>query len=249
MRASDFEASAITPDDVRRARRAYFANLSYVDERIGDLLAVLDRAGMADDTAVLFVSDHGDMLGERGLWFKMSFREPSARVPLMLAAPGLAPGRRDAPVSLLDVLPTLAELAGIAPVESDGESLLGTTPRGPVPMEYAAEGAVAPLVALRDGRFKLTLCEADPPLLHDLEADPLEAREPRRRPRPRRHPRPPHRRHPRPLGPRPLRPRRSARARPAAASSTRRCAPAPTPPGTTSRSGAPPSATCATTWT
>jgi choline-sulfatase len=131
---------------------------------------------MADDTAILFVSDHGDMLGERGLWFKMSFREAAARVPLMLAAPGLAPGRRDAPVSLLDVLPTLAELAGIAPVESDGESLLGTTPRGPVPMEYAAEGAVAPLVALRDGRFKLTLCEADPPLLHDLEADPLEAR-------------------------------------------------------------------------
>ena len=175
MRACDFDAFPITPEDVRRSRRAYFANISYVDEKIGEILAVLDRAGMAEDTAVVFLSDHGDMLGERGLWFKMSFREASARVPLMLAAPGLAPGRRDAPVSTLDVLPTLADLAGLGPVDSDGESLLGAAPRGPVPMEYAAEGRVAPMVALRDGRFKLTLCDADPPLLFDLAADPHEA--------------------------------------------------------------------------
>ena len=148
------------------------------------------------------------MLGERGLWFKMSFRDASARVPLMLAAPGLAPGRHDAPVSILDVAahPRRARRRS-RPVDSDGESLLAAAPRGPVPMEYAAEGTVAPMVALRDGRWKLTLCDADPPLLFDLAADPHETHEPRRRPRPRRHPRPPHRRHPRPLGPRPLRPR------------------------------------------
>jgi choline-sulfatase len=175
MRAAEHDAFPITPEDVRRSRRAYFANLSYIDEKIGELLAVLDRAGFRDDTAVLFLSDHGDMLGERGLWFKMSFRDPSARVPLMLAAPGLAPARRDTPVSTLDVLPTLADIAGLAPVDSDGESLLSPAPRAPVPMEYAAEGSVAPMVALRDGRFKLTLCDADPPLLHDLEADPHEA--------------------------------------------------------------------------
>ena len=114
---------------------------------------------MAEDTIVVFLSDHGDMLGERGLWFKMSFFEGSARVPLMIAAPGLPPGRVDAPVSTLDVLPTLAELAGIDLGEiapwTDGESLVpvaaGAGARGPVPMEYAAEGSAAPMVALRDG--------------------------------------------------------------------------------------------------
>ena len=117
------------------------------------------------------------MLGERGLWFKMSFLEGSARVPLMLAAPGLAPGRVDRPVSTLDLLPTLAALAGIdgdalAP-PTDGERL-DAAGRGPVPMEYAAEGSREPMVALRDGRLKLALAERDPPLLFDLEADPHE---------------------------------------------------------------------------
>jgi choline-sulfatase len=180
--AADHTATEITPDDVRRARRGYFASLSYIDAQIGGILAALEAADMAEETAVLFLSDHGDLLGERGLWFKMSFREGSARVPLMLAAPGLPSGRIDTPVSLLDVLPTLAELAGadtheIAPW-LDGESLLplarGKGGRGPVPMEYAAEAAVAPMVALRDGRWKLTVCPADPPQLFDLEADPEE---------------------------------------------------------------------------
>ncbi len=179
LEASDFRAFEITPQDIRRARRGYFANVSYVDARIGEILDVLDRCGLTDDTAVVFVSDHGDMLGERGLWFKMSFFEGSARVPLLIAAPGLAPGLDETPVSTLDVLPTLADLAGIdlaavAPW-TDGESLAGgAAGRGPVPMEYAAEGSAAPMVALRDGRFKLCLCALDPPLLFDLDADPQE---------------------------------------------------------------------------
>jgi choline-sulfatase len=124
------------------------------------------------------------MLGERGLWFKMSFREGSARVPLMLAAPALPAGRHATPVSTLDLVPTLAELAGIDLGEIapwiDGESLVPIATvgaaRAPVPMEYAAEGSVGPMVALRDGRWKLTLCDADPAQLFDLDADPGEAR-------------------------------------------------------------------------
>ncbi len=182
MQAADHAAFEIGAEDVRRARRGYFASISYVDAAIGTILDALERGGMAGETAVLFLSDHGDMLGERGLWFKMSFREGSARVPLMLAAPGLPPGRVDTPVSTLDVVPTLADLAGIDRAEvapwTDGESLLplarGEGGRGPVPMEYAAEGSVAPMVALRDGRWKLTVCPADPPMLHDLAADPHE---------------------------------------------------------------------------
>jgi len=179
--ASDHEASTVSEDDVRRARRAYFANISYVDEKIGEILGALAAGRMAEDTVVVFLSDHGDMLGERGLWFKMNFFEGSARVPLMIAAPGLPPGRIDTPVSTLDVLPTLAEiagldLAGVAPW-TDGVGLTAVAAgaaRGPVPMEYAAEGSQAPLVALRDGPWKLVRCDLDPPILTNLADDPLE---------------------------------------------------------------------------
>ncbi|UUP19702.1 choline-sulfatase [Nitratireductor thuwali] len=182
MLASDHAAYEITPEDVRRSRRAYFANISYLDEKIGEILDVLERTHQADNTIVVFLSDHGDMLGERGMWFKMSFFEGSARVPLMIAAPGLPAARVDAPVSTLDVVPTLAALAGVDLAEvlpwTDGESLVevasGNHRRAPVPMEYAAEGSHAPLVALREGCFKLVLCELDPPQLFDLEADPRE---------------------------------------------------------------------------
>jgi arylsulfatase A-like enzyme len=92
----------ITEDNVRRSRRAYFANISYLDEKVGELVDTLTRTRMLDDTVILFCSDHGDMLGERGLWFKMSFFEGSARVPLMIAGPGITPGlhRRRSPISI-----------------------------------------------------------------------------------------------------------------------------------------------------
>ncbi|WAJ29192.1 choline-sulfatase [Antarcticirhabdus aurantiaca] len=173
---------AITDEEVARSRRAYFANISYVDDKIGEILAVLDSCRMAENTVVLFTSDHGDMLGERGLWFKMNFFEGSANVPLMVAAPGIESRRIDAPVSTLDVVPTLGALAGIDLSAimpwTDGLSLLDTARAGtraePVPMEYAAEGSVAPLVAIRDGRWKYVACRADPEMLFDMEADPRE---------------------------------------------------------------------------
>ena len=73
-------------DDIPSARRAYFANISYLDDKIGEILRGAGRH--RQEAIILFVSDHGDMLGERGLWFKMSFFEGSARVPLMISRPG-----------------------------------------------------------------------------------------------------------------------------------------------------------------
>ncbi len=180
--ANDYASFEITDDNVRDARRAYLANVSYVDEKIGALLDTLQRTGQSNDTVVLFCADHGDMLGERGLWFKMSFFEGSARVPLMIAGPGIDPGLREAPVSALDVPATLAELAGVDTTEfsswSDGESLRplleGGERENGVRMEYAAEGSYAPLVSIRKGRYKFNFCELDPPQLFDLEADPDE---------------------------------------------------------------------------
>jgi choline-sulfatase len=178
--ANDWRSYDITPEMISRARRAYFANISYVDAKIGEVLAALEAT--RQEAAVVFLSDHGEMLGERGLWYKMNFYEGSARVPLMIAAPGLAPGRIDAPVSTIDLCPTLAAIAGVSMGEvmpwTDGESLLplagGAERTSPVAMEYAAEASVAPLVALRQGRWKYTACAADPEQLFDLLADPHE---------------------------------------------------------------------------
>ena len=180
LNASDWHSYTLTEDMVARSRRAYFANISYVDDKIGQVLAALEAT--RQEAVIVFVSDHGDMLGERGLWFKMTFFEGSARVPLMICAPGLTPGVIGHPVSTLDVMPTLCDLAGVALDDirpwTDGTSLLplatGQGGRRAVPMEYAAEASESPMVGLRKGRWKLILCPLDPDLLFDLEADPQE---------------------------------------------------------------------------
>ena len=178
--ANDWRNFDITEEQVRRARRAYFANISYLDDKIGEILDVLEATGQ--EATILFVSDHGDMLGERGLWYKMTFFEGSSRVPLMIAAPGMEAERIDTPVSTIDVCPTVADLAGVDMSEvapwTEGISLpavmSGDKERGPVTMEYAAEASYAPLVGLRDGRYKYTRCALDPEQLFDLETDPSE---------------------------------------------------------------------------
>ncbi|SIT83280.1 choline-sulfatase [Yoonia rosea] len=178
--ANDRDNFKITDDDIRRARRAYFANISYLDDKIGEILQTLQDT--RQEATIVFVSDHGDMLGERGLWFKMSFFEGSARVPLMIASPDMAPGLNTTPVSTIDVTPTLCALAGVDMSEvapwTTGESLVplgqGSTRDAPVAMEYAAEGSEAPLVCLRYGKWKYTRCALDPDQLFDLEADPHE---------------------------------------------------------------------------
>ncbi len=181
-KASDYASFNITPEQVRRSRRGYFANISYVDDKVGELIDTLERTRMAGDTVIVFCSDHGEMLGERGLWFKMSFFEGSARVPLMIAGPGIAAGLFTTPVSNLDICPTLCDLAGadmsaVMPW-TDGQSLkplmAGAARTEPVLMEYAAEGSYAPMVAVRSRQYKFVHCEIDPPQLFDLESDPLE---------------------------------------------------------------------------
>ena len=180
--ANDWRSFNITEEDIRRSRRAYFANISYLDDKIGEILEALRGTRQEDNTAILFVSDHGDMLGERGLWFKMNFYEGSSRVPMMLAAPGIPAGLVSDPVSNIDVCPTLCDLAGISMEEvapwTEGETVLpfakGSPRETPVRMEYAAEASYAPLVSLRQGRWKFNRCTLDPDQLFDLEADPHE---------------------------------------------------------------------------
>jgi len=179
LQSCDYTAFDINRDHIRRARQGYFANISYIDDKVGELLTVLEATRMQENTIVVFVSDHGDMLGERGLWFKMNFFEGSARVPLMIAGPHIKPTPITQPVSALDVTPTLADLAGIDLSEimpwTDGESLTclmqGGERRNPVLREYAAEASYAPLIAIVEGDYKYIHCELDPPQLFNLAQD------------------------------------------------------------------------------
>ncbi len=174
-------------EQVLRARRAYYANISYIDDKIGRLLATLEELGLAENTIVVFTGDHGDMLGERGLWYKMSWFEPSSRVPLVISHPAsFTPHRVAQSVSLIDLLPTLAELAGdgrapelAAPI--DGRSLLphlsGGAGHDEVIGEYCGEGAIAPVCMIRRGDHKYICSGSDPDQLFDLARDPDEVQD------------------------------------------------------------------------
>lgn len=172
---------------IRNARRAYYGAISYVDDNLGRLMAALRATGLEDDTVVIVTSDHGEMLGERGFWYKMSFFEGAARVPLMISAGKRFPARRvGASVSLIDLLPTLVELgqdgrAGQYATEIEGRSLLphltGGEGHDEAIGEYLAEGAIAPIVMIRRGRWKFVHSPADPDQLYDLAADRDETRD------------------------------------------------------------------------
>jgi choline-sulfatase len=169
---------------VRAARRAYYGAVSYIDEQIGSLVLTLRQAALGANTVIVVLADHGDMLGERGLWYKMNFYEPACRIPLIVHAPGRFSARRVAgSASLLDLLPTFRALAhdGAPPpcaAPIDGTSLLPALEGGEMPGEvigeYLAEGAIAPIVMIRRGRYKFVHSAADPDQLYDVAADPDE---------------------------------------------------------------------------
>ena len=171
------------PDEaIQRARRAYFGACSYIDANIGKLVRTLTECGLADNTIIVFSGDHGDMLGERGLWYKMHWFEMAARVPLVVHAPQAFAARRvAASVSTIDLLPTLVELAGglIEPgLALDGRSLVphlqGSLGHDEVIGEYMAEGSTTPLLMIRRGPYKFIYSSQDPALLFNLASDPDE---------------------------------------------------------------------------
>ncbi|MDH3450829.1 MAG: choline-sulfatase, partial [Gammaproteobacteria bacterium] len=176
----------ISAAQVRNARRAYYGSTSYIDAKIGELLQALQEAGVADNTVIIVTSDHGDMLGERGLWFKMNWFENSARVPLIVHAPGrFGQHRVSQAVSHIDLLPTLVDLASDGagvdyPTPIDGRSLLphltGQGGHDEAIGEYCAEGTSTPCFMIRRGAWKLIAASGDPLQLYRLDDDPLETR-------------------------------------------------------------------------
>ncbi|WP_040260443.1 choline-sulfatase [Pseudomonas massiliensis] len=182
LKVYDLWGKPLPEHKVRDARRAYFGACSYIDDQVGELVTVLEATGLLDDTVIVFSGDHGDMLGERGLWYKMHWFEMAARVPLFIWAPGQFPAARvDASISTVDLLPTLVELAGgqAEPgLPLDGRSLMphlrGEQGHDEVYGEYMAEGTTSPLMMIRRGDYKFIYSEADPCLLYHLVNDPAE---------------------------------------------------------------------------
>jgi choline-sulfatase len=167
-------------EHVRNARHAYYGSVSYLDERIGEVMEALTRAKLVDNTTVIVLADHGDMLGERGLWYKMSFYDWSSRVPLIMSGPGIPKTRIKSNSGLVDILPTLVDIASNGaytdfPDRPDGESLMPLLKSDSgdriAVSELMSEGVAAPYVMLRKGKYKLTYVEHDPPQLFDMEAD------------------------------------------------------------------------------
>lgn len=128
--------------DQRRAVQAYYASITFLDAQVGKILDALDRLGLADNTIIVFLSDHGYHMGEHKLWQKTTLFENSARVPLLVAAPGFSGSRGEgsgAVAELLDLYPTLADLAGLeAPEYLAGRSLRSNLADPAAPGKQAA---------------------------------------------------------------------------------------------------------------
>ncbi len=175
---------ALTEAEVRRARRAYLANVSYFDSKIGEMVKTLTEISEIENTIIIVTADHGDMLGERDLWYKMNFFEHSARVPLIMAGPNIAQGVAPNACSLVDLLPTFIDIGGgsvdMVGEPIDGRSLLPlargeTDPVDEAIGEYCAEMTPYPVIMIRRGPLKYIHCDPDPPQLYDVVSDPLES--------------------------------------------------------------------------
>lgn len=182
-----FNFSGYTEDEVRTARAAYYGLITYLDDKIGRLLDALEDSGMYENTVVIHTSDHGESLGEHGLWRKMNFYEQSARVPLQISWPGVIEGgqRFSGAVSLVDATATILDIASTDQsfMNLDGVSLLPQM-TGAIDQqkdeafsEHLAHGTDRPRAMVRQGRWKLSYShdsESPDVELYNLETDPGE---------------------------------------------------------------------------
>lgn len=172
-------------ETLKRLRRAYLAQITYIDDKVGDLLSALIQFGLEDETIVLFASDHGDMMGERGMIQKRAHYENSARIPLIIKDPsrvGMSATKRvQEPVSIVDLAPTVVQLAGAPEPEyvMDGSSLLPLVdgvrdPDRTVFCESHAAGMITTTFMARRASLKYIHATGHDSQLYDLSTDPHE---------------------------------------------------------------------------
>jgi choline-sulfatase len=172
----------ITPEEFRRARAAYYGLVTELDIRIGRILGELEKQGLARNTVIVYTSDHGEMAGENGMWWKQNFYEGSVTVPLIMSfADRWVPAQRREVTSLIDVAPTILDMAQAMPLpEAIGSSLLPLLENGNVGWvneafsECRPELSVPAIRMIRSGRWKLVHFDGERPQLFDLQNDPHE---------------------------------------------------------------------------
>ena len=174
-----FQTDAFTEEQTRGLRQGYLAGVDFVDSQLGRLLDALEATGLRDDTVVIYTSDHGEMLGTFGMWWKCSMYEDSLRVPLVVAGPGFPGGvRSSTPVSLLDVQATLFRATGatrpptwwgspLQDVAVDDDKRVAFA-------EYHGHGTRSGTFMVRKGAWKLLYHDAAPHQLFNLAKDPDE---------------------------------------------------------------------------
>jgi choline-sulfatase len=183
-----FETENVSSRERQHARAAYFACVDFLDDIVGEFLAALDRDGTLEDTIVVYASDHGELAGEHGLWWKHTWHEAATRVPWFVQTPAHRRGDRDAatvetPTSLADLFPTLCGLAGVdVPDDLDGADLSNAVETGVEPDREPVFcdnlnprwGVGTEFRLVRDGDYKYVAFRDAPELLFDLSEDPLE---------------------------------------------------------------------------
>lgn len=171
------------PDNQKRMWAGYYASIQFMDEQVGRVVDELDRLGLRDSTAIVFCSDHGYHLGEHDFWQKSNLHEEVLRVPLIMSIPGMKPGRSDSLVELMDIYPTLADLAGVAaPKAVQGKSLapILTNPKAAVRQAalsvgskgYAMHGPDWAYIRYHDSTEELYDMKADPKQFVNLAKEP-----------------------------------------------------------------------------
>jgi len=153
---------------------AYYATVTFMDEQVGRIMDELERLGLRQNTAIVLLSDHGYHLGEHTFWEKMNLHEEVSRVPLMISVPGMKPGRTDAITELVDLYPTLAELAGLSvPDDVQGRSF---APVLKEPSDSVKKGALSIIphkgVAIRTKDYAYMRYLDNKEELYDMAKDP-----------------------------------------------------------------------------
>ncbi len=181
------DAGPVDDETARTLIHAYHAATSYMDAQLGKVLAALQESGLANNTIIVLWGDHGWHLGDHGMWCKHSNYEQAARVPLIISAAGLAPGKSNALVETVDIYPTLCELAGLTPPAMDGRSFAAALRDVNKPhrefIQHVYPRGERLGRAVRDARYRLVEWKkpgapADTAELelYDYEADPQETK-------------------------------------------------------------------------
>jgi len=167
---------AMEAEEVAVTRRQYCGAIELIDDQVGSILDALERRGLHEHTVILFSSDHGEMLGDHGLYTKSVAYEPSLRVPLLVAGLGIEGGRAsDALVELIDIHPTICELAGVPPQAHIDARSIAPILRGEAAQHRTETvGAIRNFRCIRTNEHKLIQNYNDRVELYDLENDPDE---------------------------------------------------------------------------